>query len=283
MTIWLASLYGLATAAVLVLATVRVWNTTDVQAQRAKALAEAADRAKELVAGYLQPGWWDVLVVRVGHYLHDFPELWPALLLAFLNLLLGLALWRAGILRDPAAATARIRRWVPWLLTLALVTGVLHLGARPVFDFILAHGGWSKALVYPLALSQVYGFQLMALAYGALVLLGWPRPGWNRVLRAFAPVGRMALTNYLMQSLVMTAIYNGWGLGLYGKVGPAANLAICVFFFSIQVVVSRWWLDRFCFGPAEWLWRCMSYARRQPFRLARAAAPSPPGPAPQAS
>jgi uncharacterized protein len=280
--IWLASLYGLATVAVLVLATVRVWDTTGVQARRAKAVAEAATRAQELLAGYLQPGWWDVLVTRVGHYVQDFPDLWPALLLAFLNLLLGLALWRSGILRDPAASASRLRRLAPWLLGLALATGVLHLFARPIFDFVVARGGWTKAFVYPLALSQVYGFQLMALAYGALVLLAWPRPGWNRTLRVFAPVGRMALTNYLMQSLVMTAIYNGWGLGLYGKVGPAANLALCALFFSVQVVFSRWWLERFCFGPAEWLWRCLSYARRQPFRLSRTGAHHPAGPEPSA-
>jgi|WetSurMetagenome_2_1015567.scaffolds.fasta_scaffold23862_2 uncharacterized protein len=276
--LWLASLYGLATVSVLVFATLRVWDTTDVQAKRVKAVAQAAARARELLAGYLQPGWWDVLVVRVGHYVHDYPEFWPALVMAFLNLLLGLALWRSGILRDPSASVARLRRLAPWLLALGFAAGLLHLFARPIFDIVLAHGGRAKALVYPLALSQAYGFQLMALAYGALVLLGWPHPAWNRVLRAFAPVGRMALTNYLMQSLVMTAIYNGWGLGLYGKVGPAANLVLCALFFSAQVLFSRWWLGRFCFGPVEWLWRCASYARRQPFKLSRADAPHPAGP-----
>ena len=267
--IWLASLYSLSTAATLVLATLRVADTAAVQARRAKAVAEAAARAQELVAGYLQPGWWDVLVVRLGHYAHELPGFLPALLLAFLNLLLGLALWRSGILRDPAASRDRLRRAAPWLVILALVTGLLHLYSRPLFEFILAHGGWTKPLVYPVALSQIYGYQLMALAYGALLLLAWLRPGGRRILRAFAPAGRMALSNYLAQSLVMTAVYSGWGLGLYGKVGPAANLGMCVLFFAAQVVLSRWWLERFCFGPVEWLWRCVSYARRQPFRLTR--------------
>lgn len=273
--IWLASLYGLGTAAVLAVATLRTADPSALLARRAKAVAQAAARVRELVAGYLQPGWWDVLLVRLGHYADSLPEMLPALILAFLNVLLGLALWRSGVLRDPAAGRERLRRFVPWLLALGFTAGVLHLYSRPLVEFALAHGGWSKTLVYAVALQQAWGYQLMALAYGALILLAWPRPAWQRALRVFSPLGRMALSNYLLQSLVMTALYNGWGLGMYGKVGPAASLAACALLFAAQVLASRWWLERFAFGPVEWLWRCMSYARLQPFRPARAVPPPP--------
>jgi uncharacterized protein len=76
----------------------------------------------------------------------------------------------------------------------------------------------------------------------------------------------MALTNYLTQSLVMTWVYNGYGLGLYGKVGPAAAAFLCVALFALQIVVSRWWLSQYRFGPAEWLWRSLTYAKLQPMR-----------------
>jgi uncharacterized protein len=79
----------------------------------------------------------------------------------------------------------------------------------------------------------------------------------------------MALTNYLAQSVAMTALFYGWGLGLYGKVGPATGLGISAAFFALQVAASRWWLERDRFGPVEWLWRCAGYARIQPFRIRR--------------
>jgi uncharacterized protein len=78
----------------------------------------------------------------------------------------------------------------------------------------------------------------------------------------------MALSNYLLQSLICTFIFYGYGLGLFGQVGAAAGLLLTVVIYALQVPLSVWWLRRFRFGPAEWLWRTMTYGRRQPFRLA---------------
>jgi uncharacterized protein len=71
----------------------------------------------------------------------------------------------------------------------------------------------------------------------------------------------MALTNYLMHSLVMTFLYNGYGLGLYGKVGPALASLHCLVLFALQLILSPWWLARHRFGPVEWLWRRLTYGR----------------------
>ena len=77
----------------------------------------------------------------------------------------------------------------------------------------------------------------------------------------------MALTNYLGQSLVCTWVFNGHGLGLYGKLTPAAFMLGGVALYGAQIAFSRWWLGRFRFGPAEWLWRSMTYGRLHPLRL----------------
>jgi uncharacterized protein len=82
----------------------------------------------------------------------------------------------------------------------------------------------------------------------------------------FAPVGQMALTNYLLQSLICTFIFYGWGLGLAGKVRAVHLLPITLAVFIVEALISRAWLSRFRFGPAEWLWRSMTYGRIQPLR-----------------
>ena len=84
----------------------------------------------------------------------------------------------------------------------------------------------------------------------------------------FASVGRMALTNYLAQGLIYAFVLFGVGpgLGLAGKIGSAAVLAICIAFFALQTAFSHWWLARYRFGPMEWLWRTLTYGTRPPMR-----------------
>ena len=89
-------------------------------------------------------------------------------------------------------------------------------------------------------------------------------PAWQRIFAPMAAAGRMPLTNYLMQTLIATTIFYGWGFGLWGTVGPAAGLALAfAIFFVIQVPLSLWWLKRFEMGPMEWVWR-VSHLRSPP-------------------
>src|ERR1051325_8211084 len=84
---------------------------------------------------------------------------------------------------------------------------------------------------------------------------------------AFAAVGRMALSNYLLQSLICTTIFYGYGLALFGKVRPSLGLLLTTIICLIQIPLSVWWLRRFRFGPIEWLWRSLTYGQRQPMRV----------------
>lgn len=88
----------------------------------------------------------------------------------------------------------------------------------------------------------------------------------RRRLGFLVGVGRLALTNYLLQSLAGALIFTGYGLRLYGRVGPAAALLLSVAIFAAQIPASSWWLRHFRFGPAEWLLRSLTYARAQPLR-----------------
>jgi uncharacterized protein len=110
------------------------------------------------------------------------------------------------------------------------------------------------------------------MAYLCGLVLLYQRPKWQSWLRLLAPVGRMALTNYLSQSFLFVALFYGVGLGLIGKIGAAACLLISIIFFGIQIIVSRWWVRNFRFGPFEWIWRSLTYGMIQPFRIVRTTA-----------
>ena len=110
------------------------------------------------------------------------------------------------------------------------------------------------------------GVLALATSYVCAIVLLSTRPDWNRTLGFLAPVGRMALTNYLGQSIACVFVFYGVGLGWYGRAGPTAVAGIAVAVFAAQAAASAWWLRRFQFGPAEWAWRSLTYGRRQPFR-----------------
>ena len=84
--------------------------------------------------------------------------------------------------------------------------------------------------------------------------------------RVRAPAGRMALTNYLLQSLVCTWIFSGWGLGFFEQLPRAWQVPFVLVFFTAQVLLSQAWLARFRMGPMEWLWRSATYLRLPPMR-----------------
>jgi uncharacterized protein len=184
---------------------------------------------------------------------------------------LGAAIGRSGILDDIPRFVPLLRR-IAWI---AIPAGLLFgLVIRLIYT-----GGWAplgdseemraagQALRSPAAL-------LLAAGYCAGVVLALQKPWGKRLFGIFAPVGQMALTNYLAQGLVIAfALFGvGPGLGLAGSIGTFAVVLVCIAFFAFQVAYSHWWLSRFRFGPMEWLWRALTYGERPAFRRSRAAA-----------
>jgi uncharacterized protein len=107
---------------------------------------------------------------------------------------------------------------------------------------------------------------VMALGYGAAIVLLHLAGRMQRLFAGFEAVGQMALTNYIAQSLFYLFVLYGFGLGLMAWLGATLSLALAVGFFAIQAVASRWWLARYRFGPLEWLWRSLTYGERQAMR-----------------
>jgi uncharacterized protein len=86
-----------------------------------------------------------------------------------------------------------------------------------------------------------------------------------------AAVGRMALSNYLLHSVICTTLFYGYGFGLFASLSRARLQAVVLAIVVLQLAISRPWLARFRFGPAEWVWRSLTYLKRQPWGVARPA------------
>jgi uncharacterized protein len=116
----------------------------------------------------------------------------------------------------------------------------------------------------------------LALAFGCGLLLCLSSTFPALGTRLFAAAGQMALSNYLAQSLVLSVLFYGFGFGFFGRLGPAVAALAGISIYIGQLGTSYLWLQHYRFGPAEWLWRSLSYERKQPmkFEIATCAASS---------
>ncbi len=110
----------------------------------------------------------------------------------------------------------------------------------------------------------------MTLFYVAAFALLFQRARWQRLLVRLAPVGRMALSSYLLQTVLGSFVFFGFGFGLLGRFGNAVTVPIGLAVFVLEAWVCAAWLGRFRYGPVEWLWRSLTWLRVEPFRLAPA-------------
>ncbi|MBU6268519.1 MAG: DUF418 domain-containing protein [Sphingomonadales bacterium] len=174
-------------------------------------------------------------------------------------MLLGMVLLRSGFLAGHWPR-ARMR---------ALAWGGIGLGGA-ITALLL---GWLWPRHFPVATMQaVLGYWtalphlLMALGYAAALVLTAPGLLATRIGQRLAAAGRMALTNYLMTTVAMCALFYGWGLGLYGRVSPAAQLGVVGAWWLVMLAGSAPWLARFRQGPLEWVWRSLTEGRVLPMR-----------------
>lgn len=183
----------------------------------------------------------------------------------FGKFLLGFYVGRRRLLEDPEAHTRLFRRLLVWGLGIGLVGNATWVVTSELERAgVLARSSpWTLAAQLPIYL----GILAMSAFYLSAIVLLWRNPAWRRRLSWLAPVGRMALTNYLTHSFFYVFLFWGFGLGLLGRVGTTFCVALGLAIFAAQIVFSSWWLRRFRFGPAEWLWRSLTYGTRQPMSL----------------
>lgn len=232
-----------------------------------EAQAQARTLAAALTQGYTQPTWWGVAQTRLFHYRSAVLGMLPVIL-AFtgVNFLIGVRIWKSGLLQDPLPHRDRLRRWA-WIGIPLGVLLCLPSELAPGFtETLKAHWKWAWLLLPVVGISQAFGALVLALGLGSALLTLWLHPRWRVRLGPLTAVGRMGFTNYILQSLVCSWIFQGYGLGLYNRVGPLGGALIGLMLFALQVPLSGAWLRRFQFGPLEWAWRALAYGRVPPFR-----------------
>ncbi|MYE84079.1 MAG: DUF418 domain-containing protein [Gammaproteobacteria bacterium] len=180
---------------------------------------------------------------------------------ALAGMLLGMALFKGGVLQ-----AKRSPRFYAVLaaagLTVGLAVNVAEAGLRAGTGFDTQ---WLPSFSSPL---YDLGRIAMGLGYLGLVMLVCQRALWVSVRRALSAVGRMALTNYLMQSLICLFVFHQIGLGWWNELERYQLYFVVAAVWAFQVAASLWWMDRYRFGPMEWLWRALTYGRLPPNRLA---------------
>lgn len=167
---------------------------------------------------------------------------------------LGLWTVRTGVAVAPADHRATLARWRALGWGIGLPANVVGAWAFEHWPYLPPSIGGLLGVVM-----QAVGVPTLALGYAATVTL--LVIDGRRFISAFAPVGRMALTNYLMHSIICVTLSYGFGLGLWWRIGGAKAIAIAAAIIVVQIPLSAWWLSRFRFGPVEWVWRRLTYGR----------------------
>jgi uncharacterized protein len=174
--------------------------------------------------------------------------------------LFGFAVGRAGLVHDLRDRKPLLRRAALIGLTIGLPLNLVVGVLGPLGTGAATMPGWVQIVG---AFVQLVGAPILSVGYLATLTLVCLR--WGPI-RPLAAAGRMALSAYLLQSVLAVALF--WGLGLYDQLGAAEALVVVAGIWVVVIVVSMLWMSRFRFGPAEWLWRTLTYGRRQPMRAA---------------
>ena len=174
-------------------------------------------------------------------------------------MLIGMALFRWGVL-----TAERSRRFY---LTLVAVSSAIGF-PLVIYGLILNNrDGWT--MEYSLFQGQLlnyWGSVFVSAGYIGTVMLVCKSLDRTMILGALSAVGRMAFTNYILQTVICTTLFYGHGLGLFGQIARTGQILIVFAVWGLQLVLSPLWLRRFRYGPMEWLWRSLAYKRMQLMR-----------------
>jgi uncharacterized protein len=170
-------------------------------------------------------------------------------------MLLGMALYQWNILSAARSANLYLK-----LAILGLAVGYTLSAMGVILDFRHA---WKMEYSFFLGgFFNYMGSVGTALGYIALVMLICRSGRWTGFIGVMAPVGRMAFTNYILQSVLCIFIFYGTGLGLFGSVERKIQILIVAGIWILLIVISSLWLQRFRYGPLEWIWRSLTYGKR---------------------
>ncbi len=217
------------------------------------------ERALEI---YPTGSFLEIIKMRLEEYqniLGGIMFFFPNVLAMFL---VGMVLARKRVFEDLEANKIFFRKLFWFSLPIAIIGNWAYATISPEVSYIMID--WMMVLSI---FTMGFGGPAMTFVYISLIVHCYHKRYFKKLFQAIAKTGRMALTNYLMQSVIATTIFFSYGLGLYGKVNiwQGAILTVCI--YIVQVIWSHYWLKHFQYGPMEWLWRTLTYGKIQPMRL----------------
>lgn len=262
--------YAIVPLAILAVTLLMQWSPEPSTAQSS---AEAAARiaAREAVVDHATAvnaagSYAENVALRVKYLLSNLAGAEIYLLLDAVGMfLLGVWFIRSGAMRTPAEHRPLFRRIATYGLVVGTALALCSAAITTSYD-----PSRSDQTVIASQLMQLASLPL-SLGYMSVLVL-WIHGGGDRLrLQWLAPAGRMALTNYLLQSVIGTLVFYGYGLAQWGRIDRVGQFGLVLGVFALQVLASRWWLARFHFGPVEWLWRAATYLRWPPLIRTRPA------------
>ncbi len=218
-----------------------------------------AAKTKELAT--YRSGWLveekDRVVQNVGMQIQG--NLFLAFWRAYGLMLAGMGMFKLGVFSAKLPARVYV-----WFIVLGLLIG-LPVIAFGVHQEFVHH--WDLRQSFFLDFQYNYWASLFVCLFWIGLVMVICQKGWlSGTRRRLAAVGRMAFTNYILDTVVCTFIFYGWGLGYFGKASRVEQFATVLAIWAVQLIVSPLWLSRFQFGPLEWLWRSLTYWKPQPMR-----------------
>ena len=222
------------------------------------------------IAAYLkQASWWDILKSDISGFFYRYgylffvSRIWKVLGM----FLIGYALGRSDFYKN----IAQHKKTLYIIIVAGLLIGLpanFYLARYMTYymnDYwTLQTKGLYQTIAYAL------GVVPLALVYVAVFMLSFQAAAGKKILSVLAPVGKMAFSNYILQTLIGNFVFLGAGLGYMEKVGPVYYTIFGITVFILQIILSTIWLRYFNFGPLEWLWRSATYKKWQPMRKATA-------------
>jgi uncharacterized protein len=259
---WVISL--LAVPGVLVLAILIYTLIARLSASGAETFAKSdASLAKEFAntdatQKLLQNGFIEGISERIHTYLELSPLLFSRIPTVLAMFLIGLYLGRSNFIRQLPEKIEILKRVRFWGLTIGFSLMFLIVAGTKFLPTVSA--------LIAIIEDQYLAGPILCVGYASAVTLAFLKNPTRKIYGFFSKVGRMALTNYLTQSLVLTFLAYGWGLGLALKLNGFQVLGISFLLYVAQVILSGLWLSKFKYGPFEWVWRCITYWKVLPIK-----------------
>ncbi len=209
--------------------------------------------------------WWDIFKGQLAGFFYRYGYLFfvsriPKVLGMFL---IGYVVGRSNFYKNIAQHRKLLYRIIAFGIVVGLPANYFLARYMSWYNadyFALKINGWYQTIAYAL------GVVPLAMTYVAIFMLSFQSVSGKKILSVLAPVGKMAFSNYIMQSLIGNFVFLGAGLGYLEQVGPFYFTLFGIAIFTVQIILSTIWLNYFNYGPLEWLWRSATYKKWQPLK-----------------